>query len=192
MDGVHFAAVPAPSLVRALPAGWGTEASASQCRARLRGCVHRPLRHPPDPLGGGSRGHPHSLRHFHRRTSSAGALPRDADERVPLLPAGADALERAAAAMELPAADRRHSTCRLPAQRGDRIRAVSLRAGTCGDGRRDLQHAWRAARRGVAVCRARHRKTQRKGSAHEHDPDRYGNTISAYRQSGRFRRGDTR
>lgn len=42
---------------------------------------------------------------------------------------------------------------------------------------------------GVPARRTRHRITQRKGSAHEHDPDRYRNTISAYRQGGRFRRG---
>lgn len=88
MDGVHFAAVPAPSLADALPADWGTETSASQHRARLRGCVHHSLRHDPDPLGRGSRGHPHPLRLPDCRAAAAGALPRDADERLPLFPLG--------------------------------------------------------------------------------------------------------
>ena len=97
MDGVHFAAVPAPSLAHALPAGRGTKASASQHRARLRGCVHHPLRHHPDSLGGDSRGHPHTLRLPDRCAAAAGALPRDADERLSLLPAGADTVQRPAA-----------------------------------------------------------------------------------------------
>lgn len=53
-----------------------------------------PLRHDPDPLGGGSRGRSRPLCLPDRRTDTAGALPRDADERLPLLPAGADAFQR--------------------------------------------------------------------------------------------------
>ena len=82
MDGVHFAAVPAPSLAHALPAGWGTEASAFQYRARLRGCVHHPLRHHSESHTRQLRTHPRPLCLLDCRTGTAGTLPRVADERI--------------------------------------------------------------------------------------------------------------
>ena len=47
---------------------------------------------------------------------------------------------------------------------------------------------------GAASLLAAHaiEKTQRKGLAHEYDPDRHGETISSYRQGCRFRRGAPR
>lgn len=192
MDGVHFAAVPAPSLARALPAGRGTETSASQHRARLRGYVHHPLRHHSESHTRQLRTHPHALRRAFRCPPAAGALPRDADERLSLLPVGADALECPAAEVAPLGQNHPHNARRLRAQRGNRVRPVPLRAGACGDGRRDLQHLGRVHRFHLAAHRPRHRKIQRKGSAHEHDPDHHRNTISPYRQSCYLRRRSAR
>lgn len=53
-----------------------------------------PLRNLIQPRRGRHRSDPHPLRRPDRRTDTAGDLPRDADERLPLLPAGADAFQR--------------------------------------------------------------------------------------------------
>lgn len=60
----------------------------------LCSCHSHPLRHHSESHTWQLRTHPHPFCHLHRRTPAAGTLPRDADECVSLLPAGADAFQR--------------------------------------------------------------------------------------------------
>ena len=64
-------------------------------------------------------GDPHPLRLPDRCAAAAGALPRDADERLPLLPAGADAFQRPAAKVAPLGQNHPHNAHRLCAQRGN-------------------------------------------------------------------------
>lgn len=104
------------------------------------------------PFRGEQRTCPHPLRRPRRRAAAAGALPGDADEHLPLLPAGADAVQRSAAKVAPMAPHRPHDADRLRPQRGDRVRAVPLRPRHGGDGRRDLQHAGDVRRRNIAAA----------------------------------------
>ena len=158
-----------------------------QCDPVLRVRSDHPPRHPSLPHARDLRRRPHPLRRACGRAAAAGALPGDADERLPLLPAGADAVQRPAAYMAPLAPHRPHDADRLRPQCGDRVRAVPLCSRHGGDGRRDLQHTGGVRRRGLAVAGPRHGKTQ--GKAHDHDPDCHRNAISAYRQGCRLRRG---
>ena len=85
----------------------------------LCSCHSHPLRHHSESHTRQLRTHPHALRRAFRCAAAAGALPRDADECVSLLPAGADALECPAAKVAPLGQNRLHDTHRLHPQRGN-------------------------------------------------------------------------
>lgn len=187
MDGVPPDAVGVCRMDSALQLPPRKGQNRRQCDPVLRVRSDHPPRHPPLPHARDLRRRPHPLRRACGRAAAAGALPGDADERLSLLPAGADAVQRPAAKVAPLAPHFPHDADRLHPQRGDRVRAVPLRPRHGGDGRRDLQHAGDVRRRNIAAAGPRHGKTQ--GKAHDHDPDCHRNAISAYRQDCRLRRG---
>ena len=59
----------------------------------LCSCHSHPLRHHSESHTWQLRAHPHPFCHLHRRPAAAGALPRDADEHISLLPSWLNALQ---------------------------------------------------------------------------------------------------
>lgn len=102
MDGVPPDAVGVCRMDSALQLPPRKGQNRRQCDPVLRVRSDHPPRHPPLPHARDLRRRPHPLRRACGRAAAAGALPGDADERLSLLPAGADAVQRPAAGENAP------------------------------------------------------------------------------------------
>lgn len=80
-------------------------------------CRH-PLYHHPIPHPWHPQSDPHALRYLRRCKAAAGAVPRNAHERVPLLPVWIDVLKRAPCKMAPLDQNCPHDIFRMPHQRG--------------------------------------------------------------------------